>query len=198
MNRRIESFNLRKPENSGKYQSSLLRQDEMDALCSNCLQVFLRGFPTVWAASQKFIDFGICSPVKGENGSVWAWNMRVRLGEGKSHAIWVLSETLSPPIEKFFAQDLQLLRPPALLPTTNKPQNREERGAITRIYKFGKISRVVGGSLFLVGYWQNEATFCGRRRDGALIFRISRQILGLADRVLLRGGAGKLERYWAD
>ena len=84
INRRIESFNLRKPENSGKYQSSLLRQDEMDALCSNCLQVFLRGFPTVWAASQKFIDFGICSPVKGENGSVWAWNMRVAWERAKA------------------------------------------------------------------------------------------------------------------
>ena len=115
------------------------------------------------------------------------------LKKGKSHAIWVLSETLSPPIEKFFPKDLQLLRPPALLPTTNKPQNRE-REAITRIYKFGKISRIVGGSL-LVEYWQSGATFCGRK-EGTLIFRIGRQILGLADRVLLRGGrvAGKLER----
>ena len=64
--------------------------------------------------------------------------MRVRLGEGKSHAIWVLSETLSPPIEKFFAQDLQLLRPPALLPTTNKPQNRKRGGQLQGFINLAK------------------------------------------------------------
>ena len=75
------------------------------------------------------------------------------LKKGKSHAIWVLSETLSPPIEKFFAEDLQLLRPPALLRTTNKPQNsRRLERAITRIYKFGKISRIfIGLVLFHIG-----------------------------------------------
>ena len=78
MNRRI----LRNPENSRKYQSSLLWQHEMDALCSNCLQVFCRAFQLT--ASQKFIDFGVCRPVKGENGSVWAWNMWVRLRRAKA------------------------------------------------------------------------------------------------------------------
>ena len=78
MNRRI----LRNPKNSRKYQSSLLWQHEMDALCSNCLQVFCRAFQLT--ASQKFIDFGVCRPVKGENGSVWAWNMWVRLRRAKA------------------------------------------------------------------------------------------------------------------
>ena len=163
INRRIECFNLRKPKNSGKYQSSLLWQDEMDALCSNCLQVFLRGFPTVWAASQKFIDFGICSPVKGENGSVWAWNMRVAWERAKAtpfgfcleHCLRQLRNS-SPKI--YSCYDRQLY---SRLQISHKIETRE---AITRIYKFGKISRVVGGSLFLVEYWQSEATFCGRRR----------------------------------
>ena len=104
------------------------------------------------------------------------------LKKGKSHAIWVLSETLSPPIEKFFAQDLQLLRPPALLPTTNKPQNRKRGGQLQGFINLAKSH----GSL--VACWCNIGDFLWKW--GTLIFRISRQILGQGDRVLLQGGAG--------
>ena len=66
--------------------------------------------------------------------------------------------------------------------------------AITRIYKFGKISRIfIGLLLFHIG---KVGTFCGALIlililfCGALILRISRQILGQADRVLLQRGVG--------
>ena len=83
------------------------------------------------------------------------------LKKGKSHAIWVLSETLSPPIEKFFPKDLQLLRPPALLSTTNKPQN--SRGAERGNYKdFLNLAKSHRSS---VACWCNIAktVFCGKR-----------------------------------
>ena len=83
------------------------------------------------------------------------------LKKGKSHAICLLSETLSPPIEKFFPKDLQLLRPPALLSTTNKPQN--SRGAERGNYKdFLNLAKSHRSS---VACWCNIAktVFCGKR-----------------------------------
>ena len=157
--------------------------------------------------SRYFAALSKCERRKNSLTSAFVllWKERMRSGglkyasplkKGKSHAIWVLSETLSPPIEKFFAEDLQLLRPPALLRTTNKPQNsRRLERAITRIYKFGKISRIfIGLLLFHIG---KVGTFCGALIlililfCGALILRISRQILGQADRVLLQRGVGR-------
>ena len=157
----------------------------MDALCSNCLQVFAalsnceRRKNSLTSA---FVD-GCERREWGRLGLKYASPLK----KGKSHAIWVLSETLSPPIEKFFAQDLQLLRPPALLPTTNKPQNRKRGGQLQGFINLAKSH----GSL--VACWCNIGDFLWK--EGTLIFRISRQILGQGDRVLLQGGlAGKLER----
>ena len=116
------------------------------------------------------------------------------LKKGKSHAIWVLSETLSPPIEKFLPKiyscyDRQLY---SRLQISHKIETRE---AITRIYKFGKISRIfIGLLLFHIGkagnFLWNPNTNTNTFFCGALILRISRQILGQADRVLLQRGVG--------
>ena len=143
-NRPIESF-------KGVWESPKIVQNISPHFCdrmrwTRCAQIVFRYLPRFRTVSVAKIHWlrhlWTCERREwGRLGLKYASPLK----KGKSHAIWVLSETLSPPIEKFFPEDLQLLRPPALLPTTNKPQNRE--GAITRIYKFSKISRVVGGLL---------------------------------------------------
>ena len=106
-------------------------------------------------------------PLKGENGSAWAWNMRVHLKERAKatpfgfclqHCLHQLRNS-SPKI--YSCYDCQLY---SQLQISHKIERGRERGNYKDL-KFGKISRVVGGSLLSVEYWQSGWLFVKRGRE---------------------------------
>ena len=131
--------------------------------CAQIVFRYLPRFPTVWAASQKFIDFGICSPVKGENGGVWAWNMRVRLRRAKATPFGFclkhcLRQLRNSSTKIYSCYDRQLY---SRLQISHKIEGeRQLQGFINLAKSHGS----------LLACWCNigksEATFCGKEGEG--------------------------------